>query len=142
VTTMSDRAAHRGEIEDVLNAYAHAYDDRDAAAVGEAFAVDGTMSFRIADGDVIGPFEGREAIVAMMASTLAGQADQRRHLASTFTLDHVDGETARARSYLTLAAVADGKLEVLTTGRYEDELVRVDGAWLLSSRHLALDLPF
>lgn len=135
-------ATHRGEIEDVLNRYAHAYDDRDAAAVGETFAEDGTLSLRIADGDLVGPFEGRAAIVAMMGDSLAGQADQRRHLASTLTLDRLDDETAAARSYLTLVSVAGGRLEVLSTARYEDTLTRVDGAWLIQSRHIALDLPY
>ncbi|WZH52425.1 MAG: nuclear transport factor 2 family protein [Nocardioides alkalitolerans] len=133
---------HRGDIEDVLNRYAHAYDDRDAEGVGATFAEDGQLSLRIGGGDLVGPWVGRAAVVEMMAATLATQDDQRRHLASTFTLDACDGGTARARSYLTLVAVAGGELRVLTTGRYVDELVDVDGAWLIRSRHIELDLPY
>ena len=133
---------HREDIEDVLGRYAHAYDDRDAEGVGATFAPDGVLSLQIAGGDPLGPWEGREAIVEMMAATLATQSDQRRHLASTFTLDSCDGERATARSYLTLVAVADGALTVLSTGRYVDEMARVDGAWLIARRHIALDLPY
>ncbi|MFW6773905.1 nuclear transport factor 2 family protein [Nocardioides sp. CPCC 205120] len=133
---------HRAEIDDLLNRYAHAYDDRDAAGVGATFAEDGELSLTIAGGDLVGPFVGREAIIAMMTGALAGQDDQRRHVASTLALDACDGTAAEARSYLTLVTIVDGALSVVSTARYSDRLRRVDGRWLLARRHIALDLPY
>jgi 3-phenylpropionate/cinnamic acid dioxygenase small subunit len=133
----------RGAIENVLNRYSIAYDDNDMAEMADTFTEDAVMSMRIAGGDLIGPFEGKTAVMKLMTDSLASQTDQRRHVTTNMALRKETGDAATVSSYLTLISVENGKLTVLSTGRYEDELVlEGDGAWRFTKRHLELDLPY
>ncbi|MFV0457513.1 MAG: nuclear transport factor 2 family protein [Actinomycetales bacterium] len=135
---MSDRA----DIENVFNRYSLAYDKPDLDEMEACFTPDAVMSMRIAGGDLIGPFEGRDAIMTLMRDSLASQSDQRRHLTTNLVLRSQTESSASTESYLTLISVADGALTVLSTAVYVDELVKRDGQWLFTKRHIELDLPY
>jgi uncharacterized protein (TIGR02246 family) len=133
----------RGEIENVLNRYSIAYDDNDMSEMADTFADDAVMTLRIADGDVIGPFDGKEAIMKLMVDSLASQTDQRRHVTTNIVIRSEDERSASVSSYLTLISVENGAARVLSTARYDDELRRADdGAWRFTKRHIQLDLPY
>ncbi|MDI2027755.1 nuclear transport factor 2 family protein [Saccharopolyspora sp. TS4A08] len=134
--------ADRGAIEDVLNRYAIAYDENDMSTMADCFTQDAVMSLRVQDGDLIGPFEGRDAIVQLMRDSLATQTDQRRHIVTNAVIRAAGGSAASVESYLTLISVEGKTLTVLSTARYEDQLVRDGGAWRFSKRHVQLDLPY
>jgi len=54
----------------------------------------------------------------------------------------VDGDSATARSYcLEILKLRDGNTRQLI-GEYDDELVRVDGAWLFCERHYRVAMTF
>lgn len=131
----------REQIEDTLNRWALGYDDNDWSLVADCFTDDAVFSMRIADGEIIGPFEGREVILDVMREASRSQEDQRRHVTSNLVVEQ-DGATATSAAYLTLFSVRDGTLTALSTGKYEDELVRTDAGWKLAKRHIALDLPY
>jgi 3-phenylpropionate/cinnamic acid dioxygenase small subunit len=98
---------------------------------------------RIADGDLIGPFEGKTAVMKLMTDSLASQTDQRRHVTTNIVVRKETDDSAVVSSYLTLISVKDGAATVLSTARYEDELRREgDGAWRFTKRHIQLDLPY
>lgn len=130
----------RNEIENTLNRYALGYDDGDLAMVANTFTSDAVLTLRVADGDLAGPFEGRDAIVNMMREASHSQNDQRRHVTSNVIIG-VDGDHVESTSYLTIFSAQDGKLTALSTGKYEDVLVHTESGWQLSKRHIALDLP-
>ncbi len=133
----------RGDIENVLNRYSIAYDENDMTEMADTFADDAVLTMRIGDGDPIGPFEGKAAVMKLMTDSLASQSDQRRHVTTNLALRREDGTTAAVTSYLTLISVADGVARVLSTARYEDELrCEADGAWRFTKRHIQLDLPY
>jgi uncharacterized protein (TIGR02246 family) len=133
----------RGAIENVLNRYSIAYDDNDMAEMADTFAEDAVLSMRIADGDLIGPFEGKTAVMKLMTDSLASQTDQRRHVTTNIVVRKETDDSAVVSSYLTLISVKDGAATVLSTARYEDELRREgDGAWRFTKRHIQLDLPY
>lgn len=133
----------RGEIENVLNRYSIAYDENDMAEMADTFTEDAVLSMRIGDGDLIGPFEGKEAIMKLMVDSLASQTDQRRHVTTNLAVRREDADSAAVSSYLTLISVANGTATLLSTARYDDELRReADGAWRFSKRHVQLDLPY
>ncbi|MGY1712094.1 nuclear transport factor 2 family protein [Geodermatophilus sp. SYSU D00758] len=133
----------RGAIENVLNRYSIAYDENDMTEMADTFAEGAVLSMRIAGGDLIGPFEGKEAVMKLMTDSLAGQTDQRRHVTTNVVLRKETDDSAVVSSYLTLISVKDGTATLLSTARYEDELVReADGAWRFTKRHIELDLPY
>jgi uncharacterized protein (TIGR02246 family) len=133
----------RGAIENVLNRYSIAYDDNDMAEMADTFTEDAVMSMRIAGGDLIGPFEGKAAVMKLMTDSLASQTDQRRHVTTNMAVRKETEDAATVNSYLTLISVEGGTATLLSTGKYEDELVReADGAWRFTKRHLELDLPY
>ena len=133
----------RGAIENVLNRYSIAYDDNDMTEMADTFTEDAVMTLRIGDGDLIGPFEGKDAIMKLMVDSLASQADQRRHVTTNMVVRSEDGTTATVSSYLTLISVENGTARVLSTARYDYELRRGDdGAWRFTKRHVQLALPY
>lgn len=135
-------ADERAAIENLLGVYTFAYDENDMAQMAGCFAADAVMSMRVADGELIGPFEGRDQIVGLMEKSLASQDDQRRHLVSNVVVRDITDNAATVTSYLTLISIAGQALTVLSTARYEDELTHEDGAWRFAKRHIQLDLPY
>ncbi len=133
----------RGAIENVLNRYSIAYDQNDMTEMADTFAEGATLTMRIAGGDLIGPFEGKEAVMKLMTDSLASQTDQRRHVTTNVAIRKETEDAATVTSYLTLISVEGGKATLLSTAKYEDELVREgDGGWRFTKRHIELDLPY
>jgi 3-phenylpropionate/cinnamic acid dioxygenase small subunit len=129
------------DIHELLGRAAYAYDERDMNALHACFSSGAVMSMRIAGGDLIGPFEGRDAIMKLMADSMAQQHDVRRHVVSNIFFE-LDGEQVVAVSNLTLVSTADGKATLLAAGVYRDTLVEEAGAWCIASRHVDLDSPY
>ncbi len=133
----------RGDLENVLYRYTMAFDDNDMTEMADTFADDAVLSMRIGEGDLIGPFEGKEAVMKLMTDSLAGQTDKRRHVTTNLVLVSETDTTASVRSYLTLISIKDGAARVLSTALYDDDLHREsDGAWRFTKRHIQLDLPY
>jgi 3-phenylpropionate/cinnamic acid dioxygenase small subunit len=134
--------ADRAQINDVLGRYSWGYDQNELDAIAACFTADAVFSMRIADGDLIGPFEGREAILGLMKTSLEQQDDQRRHVSSNVFVEQESDDAATVVSYLTLIAVAGGQLNVLSSGWYRDQFVLDGDRWRIRDRYLALDLPY
>lgn len=132
----------RSGIENTLSRYALGYDDHHPEMIEASFTKDAVLTMKIADGDLIGPFDGLDAIMELMNGSAHSQSDQRRHLTSNILIDDIDATHAKVVAYLVIISVAEGKLTVLSSGKYEDEFTEVDGTWLISKRHIALDLPY
>jgi hypothetical protein len=128
-------------IHELLGRAAYAYDERDMQMLENGFADNAGMSMRIAGGEIIGPFNGRDAIMELMRSSMAQQADVRRHVVSNIFFEE-NGENPVAISNLTLVSTLDGKAEMLATGVYRDELIEQGGAWRILKRHLELDSSY
>lgn len=134
--------ADRGKINDALNRYAWGYDENDMSAIEGAFAKDAVMSMKIGDGDLIGPFEGRDAIVDLMKNSLAEQDDQRRHVTTNVWVADETDDSATVTSYLMLVVIDNGALNVISSGWYRDKFVVEGGNWVIADRFLQLDLPY
>lgn len=133
----------RGDIENVINRYTIAFDDNQMEEMADTFTDDAVLTMRIGDGDMIGPFEGKDAVMKLMTDSVAGQTDRRRHVTTNLVVVSEDDTTASVRSYLTLISIFDGAAKVLSTALYDDELRReADGAWRFTKRHIQLDLPY
>lgn len=145
VTPAPDLAA-RAVIGDLLSRAAVALDEREDAVLASCFAEDALFSLRIAGGDLIGPFEGREGIMGLMRGAWDEQTDKRRHVVSNIFYPPAEEATVAGAipvvSYLSLFATEHGEVTLLCTGIYRDEIV-VDGSRCeLVRRHLDLDKAY
>jgi 3-phenylpropionate/cinnamic acid dioxygenase small subunit len=128
-------------IHELLSRSAYAYDDRDMKMLEASFSTDASFSMRIAGGDLIGPFEGRDAIMELMTGSMNEQTDVRRHVISNIFFDDNSPETI-VISNLTLMSTEKGEVQLLTTGVYHDTVVDEDGTWCIHQRHIDLDKAY
>jgi hypothetical protein len=124
----------RFAIAELMAAYCHAIDLGRWEQFPDLFTPDCRLDF----GSLMGVFEGSEG-VRRFADTLAGIALFMRHF-TTNLIVRGDGEHARAESYVLAVTGAPGSSSQ-TTGRYEDELVKVGGRWRIRVRRAILDTP-
>ena len=138
---MSLSLEHKLEIHELLGRAALAYDERDMATLEAGLSASAVMTMRIAGGDLIGPFEGRAAILQLFADSMAAQTDVRRHIVSNIFFDQ-SGEHPIAISNLTLVATENGEIKLLTAGIYRDTMIHEAGAWCIVNRHIELDKSY
>ena len=119
-------------IREVLVRYGETLDARDYAGYADLFAQDGVWTGGF--GSATGPAE----IEAMLRDNL-GEAEpgfvnrDSFHQMTTMVVD-VEGDEATARSRYMFYTADDNRPVPVLAGRYEDELVREDGAWKIARR--------
>jgi len=135
-------ALQKFEIHELLSRAAYSFDEHDYPMLEDCFAEDATMLVNIADGQVFGPFEGREAIMALMKATLESQTDTRRHIISNFVFENAGDDQATVISQIVLASAEHGEIKLVTSGIYRDVVRLIDGRWKIADRLLNLELGF
>lgn len=134
----------RHEIEALLWSYVRALDTLDADAYAAVFTEDGRFSSGGA------ATEGREALRTMVADMRQGRVEREArgeppaapmyHVIANSHLEFLDADRARFHSYWMTVFGAAGPgtpVRVAAAGRGVDDLVRVDGRWLIASRNVA-----
>jgi uncharacterized protein (TIGR02246 family) len=143
VGTGGSYADDRAAIEDLQARYLFALDFRDAERYAGTFTEDGLLDYGA------GEIRGRQAIhdlIAGMAErartqTAADTSGLRpaagRHHISNVVL-RIDGDRAMGRAYWfhTGNDNPERNASLSSFGHYEDELARVNGEWLFSSRKI------
>jgi ketosteroid isomerase-like protein len=136
-TEQADRLA----IRELVDAYAHCADRRDADGQKSLFTED-THFVVYMDGQGSKPtqvLDGREALTPVFDDLNRYQATMHFNGQSTIVLD---GDSATGESYCIahhlFAENGEGKLMVAWL-RYGDTFVRVDGAWLFAERNLYVE---
>jgi hypothetical protein len=131
----------RFAISELLAKASYAYDQRDLELLKSCLCEDASISFRIAGGDLAGPYEGREAMMAVYQGAMESQSDVRRHVVSNiiFTPSETSVDLV---SNLTLFATENGITKLLTAGLYHDTVRQVDGEWRIAKRHVELDSAY
>lgn len=128
------------EIEALITRYVHALDTLDADAYASVFAEDAVF-------DVAGTvYRGRDAIRKIVTDLQESRARNEAagtpspslyHVMSNTSIEILDETNARHQSYAqTVRAGEDGRFIIGFMGRYEDELVKRDGRWMIQSRKL------
>ncbi len=133
---------HKLAIAELMSRAAYGLDMRELDLLGSCFARDAEFSMRIAGGDLIGPFRGRDDIMKLMSDSMKAQTDQRRHCVSNLFFESEGNKSAVAFSNLALFATENNQIRLITCGVYRDTVLLVDGDWQLQRRHLELDLPY
>ena len=133
----------RAEIEDLMWRYTRALDTTDAAAYAAVYTPDGQF------GTGANATKGREALTKMVAdlraSRVANEATGVRnppmyHMTAHHAVTFIDRDHARVDAYYLTAFGPAGQetpLRVAAVGRSVDELVRVNGRWLIKTRNVA-----
>jgi ketosteroid isomerase-like protein len=136
-TEQADRLA----IRELVDAYAHCADRRDAAGQAALFTED-THFVVYMNGQASEPtqvLDGREALTPVFDDLNRYQATMHFNGQSTIVIDGVGaiGETYCIAHHL-FADDDEGKLMIAWL-RYGDTFVKVDGVWLFAKRNLYVD---
>jgi hypothetical protein len=141
-TEMSPREqADRLAIRELVDAYAHCADRRDAQGQKALFTED-THFVVYMDGQGSKPsqvLDSRNALTPVFEDLNRYQATQHFNGQSTVTLD---GDRATGESYCIahhLFTEDDGRKLMVAWLRYADTFARVNGAWLFAERNLYVD---
>ena len=94
----------RFAISELLTRMAYYYDEGLLDHLEASFSQDAVMSMQIAGGDLVGPFQGREDIMALYHGAKSTQTDVRRHDITNVFFDVTDGVISTT-SYLTLCSL-------------------------------------
>jgi uncharacterized protein (TIGR02246 family) len=117
----------RQAIERLLVEYGRTLDARDFGAYAGLFARDG--EWKGALGSYQGPVAIQAAMTKIFTDAVADIPKGRNfHVMSNFRID-VQGDHATARSNFIFYKLNGSTPEPAVAGRYEDELIREDGAW-------------
>ena len=121
-------------IAELVARYCHAIDRGRWEELDSLFTDDCRLDF----GKVMGVFEGRAGIDRFI-STMRAAGLFMRHYTTNLV---VRGEGAHAQSecYVLAMTGAPGSLQQ-TTGRYDDEFVKIDGAWRFRVRRALIEMP-
>jgi hypothetical protein len=131
----------RVEIEDLMWRYTRALDTSDGDAYAATYTTDGQF------GAGANATKGREALKKLAggqrAATPPANAAKRPpmyHMAANQRVSFSDKDHARVEAYYITAMAAGGEnqpLRVAAVGRSIDDVVRVNGQWLIKSRNVA-----
>ena len=135
-------AEDKQAISELLSRAAFAYDEKDIEMLSASFSVDAQFTMRIADGDLVGPFEGREGIMKLMTDSMDQQTDKRRHVISNIFFESSQDNNVSVVSNLTLFATENGEIQLLSAGVYHDSVVKINDNWEVYRRHLDLDKSY
>jgi len=139
ITTLE--LADRLAIRELIDAYAHCADRRDAQGQKSLFTEDTHFVVHM-DGQGSEPTQvlvGREALTPVFDDLNRYQATMHFNGQSTIALD---GDRATGESYCIAhhLLIDDGERKLMVAWlRYADMFVKVDGAWLFAERKLYVD---
>lgn len=125
---MSDRL----EIQELLNRYSHAVDDRDWDALDDIFTPDAQIDYT-----EVGGAKGSLTEIKTYLAHALDKFKSTQHLSATTKLD-LDGDQAKARTILFNPMVIDhgGREHVFFVGVwYRDTLARTPKGWRITSRY-------
>lgn len=134
----------RQEIEDLMWRYARALDTNDGEAYSLVYTPDGQFTAGT------NATKGRDALKKMVGDLRQRAAEAQAkgeparppmyHMTANHRVEFTDKDHARIDAYYITAVAAGGAnvpLRVVGVGRSVDELVRLNGKWLIKSRNVA-----
>ena len=141
LTITPEQAADRLAIRELIDAYAHCADRRDANGQMALFTEDTAfhvfMDSRSPEPTYV--LHGRNALAPVFADLNQYQATTHFNGQSTIRLD---GDTATGESYCIahhLTVDGDKRTLMIASIRYLDRFVKQHGAWLFAERKLMVD---
>ena len=142
LTISPSEAADRLAIRELIEAYAHCADRRDAKGQMALFTADThfVVYMNAKDPEPAQEFHTREALAPVFADL--NQYDATTHFVGQSTILTLAGDRAAGEAYCLAhhVTVAGGKRRLMVASlRYLDSFVKMDGAWLFAERLLFVD---
>jgi ketosteroid isomerase-like protein len=130
------------EVQQCVNRYSWAFDERREDALRECFTEDAVWEASAMGETAVGPFTGRDAVLGWLTRFWPRQRDQRRHVFTNWVVDEADGDEVTAYCYLQLFGSSGGESRFETAG-FARFVLRREGARLAIRRFTAgFDSPF
>ena len=142
VTISPTEGADRLAIRELIEAYAHCADRRDAKGQMSLFTEDThfVVYMNAKDPKPSQELHSREALAPVFAAL--NQYDATTHFVGQSTITSLTGDRAAGETYcLAHHVTTDGAKRRLMVAslRYLDRVVKIDGAWLFAERLLYVD---
>jgi len=142
VTISPSEAADRLAIRELVEAYAHCADRRDAKGQMALFTEDAdfVVYMNAKDPTPSQEFHSREALAPVFADL--NKYDATTHFLGQSTIFSLTGQRGTGEAYCLAhhVTVDGGKRRLMVASlRYLDTFVKMDGAWLFSERRLYVD---
>jgi SnoaL-like domain len=142
VAISSEEAADRLAIRELVEAYAHCADRRDAAGQMALFTADAhfVVYMNAKDPNPSQELNSREALAPVFAAL--NQYDATTHFVGQSTVFQLTADRATGEAYCLAhhVTVEGGKRRLMLASlRYYDSFVKRDGSWLFAERLLYVD---
>ena len=128
---MTSQLEDKHAIEELIARYNQSLDGGDYAQWVACWADDAVL-------DGIGKLLTGKAQIQAFADQYESTTRSRINGLNLYT---VTGDKATSSSYLQLVSATDKGVKIIFTGRYEDDLKRVNGQWQFARRKLHQDMP-
>jgi hypothetical protein len=135
-------AADRLAVRELIDAYAHCADRRDATGQMSLFTADThfVVFMNAKDSKPTWELRSRDALAPVFADL--NKYDATTHFVGQSTISSLTDEKASGETYCLAhhVTVAEGKRHLMIASlRYLDTFVKQDGAWLFAERRLYVD---
>ena len=142
LTVSPNEAADRLAIRELVEAYAHCADRRDANGQMSLFTADTHFVVYMNAKDSMPSMElhSRDALAPVFADL--NKYDATTHFVGQSTIFTLTDDRATGEAYCLAhhVTVDSGKRRLMVASlRYDDTFVKIDGAWLFSERRLCVD---
>jgi len=142
VTVTAAEAADRLAIRELIEAYAHCADRRDAPGQMSLFTEDThfVVYMNAKDAKPSQELHSREALAPVFAEL--NQYDATTHFVGQSTITSLTGDRAAGETYCLahhVTVVGTKRRLMVASLRYLDGFVKIDGAWLFAERLLYVD---
>ena len=142
ITISPEEAADRLAIRELVEAYAHCADRRDAQGQMSLFTTDThfVVYMNAKDPTPSQELNSREALAPVFADL--NKYEATTHFVGQSTIFTLTNERASGEAYCLAhhLTVDSGKRRLMVASlRYEDKFVKMDGAWLFAERLLYVD---
>jgi hypothetical protein len=142
VTISPEEAADRLAIRELVEAYAHCADRRDAKGQMALFTVDThfVVYMNVKDSKPTQELHSREALAPVFADL--NQYAATMHFVGQSTIFSLNGDRATGEAYCIahhLTVGGEKRRMMVAYLRYLDTFVKIDGAWLFAERILYVD---
>ncbi|MDB5703879.1 MAG: hypothetical protein JWN66_995 [Sphingomonas bacterium] len=128
VLPLEDRIA----LHELIATYNHAVDHHEAEAYAATFTPDGAL---VANGEERA--RGTVALTEYIAKRRRTGEPRLRHWVNNILIDG-EGDRARLKAYVMAFNIGPGLEAPYVMGEYEDDAVKIDGAWRFETRRMTV----